>query len=178
MHGLKEGDLRILLRQIADRDEGVGAVGERHPQHAGARAERGERLLRPQDREQARVLRGHHRRPRLDIAVGIGKERRALVLGGAFGQARGERGLPIAVGLQRLILEADRCQVGHERKTLFGERESGLPRLKRLGDEADGRERGEDGDENGNRAPEQLGLGQIAADALAESLPDWRRDSE
>jgi hypothetical protein len=53
-----------------------------------------------------------------------------------------------------------------------------LPRLKRLGDEADGRKRSEDGDENWNRAPEQLGLRQIAADALAESLPDWRRDSE
>jgi hypothetical protein len=80
--------------------------------------------LWPQDREQARALGGHQWRPRLDIAVGVGKERRALVLGGAFGQACGERGLPIAVGLQRLILEADRGQVGHKRKTLFGERES------------------------------------------------------
>ena len=81
---LKEGDLRVLLRQVTNRDEGVGAVGERQAQHAGARAECGERLLWPQDREQARALRGHHRRPRLDIAVGVGKERRAFILGGAF----------------------------------------------------------------------------------------------
>src|SRR4029078_6301728 len=95
-----------------------------------------------------------------------------------FGQARGERRLPVAVGLQRFVLEADGGQGGHERKALFGERECGLPRLKRLGDEADGGERSEDGDENGNRAPEQLGLGQIAADALPEALTASRRHRE
>ena len=153
MHGLDEGDLRVLVRQVAHRDEGVGAVGEGHAQDAGVGAEGGERLLRSEDGEQARGLGGHQRRPRLDVAVGVGEKRGALILGRALGQACGKRALPIAVGLQRLVLETHRGQVGHQRQTLFRERECRLPRLKGLRDEADSGKRSEDGNENRNRAP-------------------------
>ena len=153
MHGLDEGDLRVLVRQVAHRDEGVSAVGEGHAQDPGVGAEGGERLLRSEDGEQARGLGGHQRRPRLDVAVVVGEKRGALILGRALGQACGKRALPIAVRLQRLVLETHRGQVGHQRQTLFGERECRLPRLKGLGDEADGGKRSEDGNENRNRAP-------------------------
>ena len=59
MHGLDEGDLRVLVRQVAHRDEGVSAVGEGHAQDPGVGAEGGERLLRSEDGEQARGLGGH-----------------------------------------------------------------------------------------------------------------------
>ena len=57
-------------------------------------------------------------------------------------------------------------------------RECRLPRLKGLADEADGGKRSEDGNKNRNRAPQQLGSGQMAASALADPLPDRRRDCE
>jgi hypothetical protein len=61
--------------------------------------------------------------------------------------------LPVAVGLELLVLETRRGQVGHQRQTLFGELKCRLPRLKRLTDEADGGERSEDGNKDRNRAP-------------------------
>src|SRR4029077_5862529 len=75
-------------------------------------------------------------------------------------------------------LETHRGEVGHQRQTLFGQVECGLPRLKGLSDEADGRKRSEDRNKDRNRAPQQLGSGQMAANALADPLPDRRRDCE
>ena len=49
---LEEGQLRIGLGDVADGDDGVGAVEEGDAQHAGLGAEGGERLLRAENGEQ------------------------------------------------------------------------------------------------------------------------------
>ena len=70
---LDEGELRVGLRHIADRDDGVGSVEQREAQHAGLGAKRGEWLLGAENREQVPHVRTAERRTRLDRAFGIGQ---------------------------------------------------------------------------------------------------------
>ena len=51
VNGLKKGQLRVAFGDVADGDDGVGAVGEGQAQHAGLGAESGERLLRAKNGE-------------------------------------------------------------------------------------------------------------------------------
>ena len=70
---LDKGELRVGLRHIADRDDGVGSVEQREAQHPGLGAKRGEWLLGAENREQVPHVRTAERRTRLDRAFGIGQ---------------------------------------------------------------------------------------------------------
>ena len=103
---LEKGQLRVGLGDVADRDDGIGAVEQGEAEHAGLGAEGGERLLRSENGEQIAGARGAERRTRLDIALGIGEQGITPVSGRALGHARGERGLP-AFALSRASSPSD-----------------------------------------------------------------------
>ncbi len=92
---LDESQLRVGLRHIANRDDGVGAIEQRDAQDASLGPERGERLLGPQDGEKIARVRAVERRAALDVALGVGEEGGPAGGSRASGQARRERALPV-----------------------------------------------------------------------------------
>ncbi len=112
LDGLNEGQLRAVLRHVAHRDDGIGAVGERQAQDAGIRAEGGQRLLRAENGEKVGPLHTVDRGAGLDVSLRLGEKDGPAVAERALGQARGERALPIGVRAEALVLEAERGEVG------------------------------------------------------------------
>ena len=74
--------------------------------------------------EQIAALGAIKRRAGLDVALGVGEEGDAAVGGRALGQARGERALPIRVGLSvlSLRLSAATSAISASRSSRRGER--------------------------------------------------------
>ena len=113
---LDESELRVGLRHVAHGDDGIGAVEQRQPQHAGIGPERGERLLRSQNGEEIARVRAFERRAGLDLALGVGEQDGTAVGGRAFGHARRQCALPIGARAEGLVLQAERGVIGNQRE--------------------------------------------------------------
>jgi hypothetical protein len=133
---LNERKLRVGLWHIADGDDGIGVVRKSDLENAGVSAENGQRLLRPENCQQVSGS-AVERRASLYIAVAIGKQHRAPIRRSAFRQARSKRSLPAGIGLQSLVLEIQRSDIGHQSESVAGRIELGASAVENLKDEAD-----------------------------------------